>query len=88
MARTITKEYYEVIGGQGYGTWGLSDKFPSLEDAIKGATELNEREAKKGYTPSDWIITRTCWARQIEDDGTLIFEDTHTSRVLKKGDEK
>lgn len=72
----LSKEYYEVQSPT--QSWKLPETFETLKDAIKGGKEMNKREVKKGYKPSEWIVTRTTWNRCFDDDWKFISEQSTT----------
>ncbi len=74
-----TGEYYSVKDTQ--GMYGLSYNYPTLEGAIIMAERSNEEAVAKGFKAEEYIITKTSWARQYDDEGKFMFEDIHTSRV-------
>ena len=77
--RTKVGEYYEVKNTE--GMYGLAHQFCTL-NAAKMMAEVSNKEAiAKGFKAEEYIITKTTWARQYDDEGRFMFEDVHTSRV-------
>lgn len=73
-------EYYEYVSPCSL-SWRSAERYSSVDEAIKGAKEMNEREYTRGFTPSDWIVVRTTWNRCTEDDGTFVSENSSTVAI-------
>ena len=80
--KITTGEYYEVKDKM--GMYGLVQQVPTLEGAIVLAEEDNRQKIEKGFKSADYIITKTVWSRQYDDNGMFVFEDIHTSRAYQK----
>lgn len=83
MTREIKREYYQV--SQPCGHYGLVERFETLDAAIKGGIEMNERERSGGYKETDWIVSKVSVTRLMDGDDFL-YESIQTSKMYRKGD--
>ena len=80
--KTVTNEFYEIKDKK--GMYGLTYHVPTLEGAIVIAEQSNRDRIAQGYKAEEYIITRTAWARQYDDEGGFMFEDVHIEKVYPK----
>lgn len=81
--KSVSNEYYQVTGVN--GLYGLAERFDSIEAAIQGGKEMNEREVTLGYKPTEWIVVRTTWCKCCDDDGSFITENSSTTKLSIDG---
>lgn len=72
-------EHYEVADKLNGSR--LIETFATYDEAIAAMEEAKLREAEAGYSPIDYIITKTIWKNVFSDDGTFYSHTEQTFRV-------
>ena len=77
--KTYKGSYYEVAEKK--NSFKLADRHDTYEAAEAAMFEAKLRQIHNGYTPAEFIITRTDWGKVFADDGDFYSYTETTFRV-------